>query len=189
VRTVCNVTNQLTDTHDPSSSSSSSSPARSPAPRRSIDLDVAGGDLMLRGRFHVWESGLALGPDLDRVGVRLAVDATSSAALAPGDDRAEADRQLFAFRSRSVESAEPGTYRARGTFTGSQGTKPLEVLVETPLGHSALFVLSFAADKHDFGDGGWGALVENVVPSADAGEGEPVRRAHAWLRPPVLAAA
>jgi hypothetical protein len=33
-------------------------------PRRSVDLDIAGGDFMLQGHFSDWESALAVGPDL-----------------------------------------------------------------------------------------------------------------------------
>jgi hypothetical protein len=173
------VTNQSTE-----DLGASTTPARSEA-RRSIDLDIAGGNLMLRGHFQVWESRLALGPDLDRVGVRLAVDATSSARPLPTD----AGQPLFAFHSRSVEPEGPGGYRAHGIFTGAQGARPLDVAIETPLGHTALFMLAFGADRQDFGEHGWGALVENVAPSTGAAEGDPVRAAHAWLLPPVLAAA
>jgi hypothetical protein len=151
--------------------------------RRSIALDVVGGDLMLRGRFSSWESGLSLGPDLDQVGLRLAIDATSAGPIA-GDN----EPPLFTFRSREVEAEGIGAYRAQGTFTGPGGVHPADVTVETPPGHSALFVLSFAAEKRDFGSG-WRDLVENVVPSMPSDDGEPVRSAHAWLTTPVLAAA
>ncbi len=51
--------------------------------RPSIDLDVGGNDFLLRGKFADWESGLAFGPDLDRVSVRLAIDATSGVTERP----------------------------------------------------------------------------------------------------------
>jgi polyisoprenoid-binding protein YceI len=149
--------------------------------RRNIEVDIAGADLMLRGRFSDWESGLALGPDLDRVGVRVAVDATSAR---QGGDTA----RLFSFRSRRVEATDPGSYRAHGTFTGPGGSKPLEVVVETPPGHTPLFLLSFAAERSDFGEG-WHDLIQNAVPFAGVADGEPARPAFGWLTPPVLAAA
>jgi hypothetical protein len=150
-------------------------------PRPCVAVDIAGDGLLLRGHFRAWESGLSFGPDLDRIGVRLAVDATSAAA---GDH----DGCLFSFRSRSVEAVGSGTFRADGVLEGARGARPLDVVVETPPGHSAVFILSFGADKGDLGER-WHDLIENVVPFPRAKDGEPVRLAHAWLTPPVLAAA
>jgi hypothetical protein len=148
---------------------------------RGIALDIAGGDLMLRGRFNVWQSGFWSGPDLDRVGIRLAIDATSAGA------QAQVAEPLFSFHSRSVEAKNSGEHVARGTFSGSQGSRPLELVIETPPGHTALFVLSFAADRRDFGDG-WGEVLANQGAGDQEGS-EPVRAAHGWLTTPVLAAA
>jgi hypothetical protein len=67
----------------------------------------------------------------------------------------------------------------------------MEMTVESPLGHTALIVVTFSAKKQDFGEG-WHDLIANVVPSGDAGHSEdegPVRAAHAWLVTPPLAAA
>jgi hypothetical protein len=154
-------------------------------PRRRVALDVAGSDLMLRGHFSDWESGLSIGPDLDRVGLRLAIDATSAEAALPGGEQAP---DLFSFTSRQVERMGVGAFRADGVLTGALGPRPVEMLIETPPGHTALFVLSFAANRSDFGDG-WGDLIQNVVPFGERDGGGPVRLAHAWLTPPVLAAA
>jgi hypothetical protein len=166
---------------DPATAATSA--ARDEASRRSLTLDIAGADLMLRGRFTVWESGLLLGPDLDHAGVRLAVDVTSASGGAP--DEAP---PLFSFHSRAVEPAGPGTFRADGVLTGARGPRPLAVTVETPPGHTPLAVISFAADREDFGDG-WADLIRNTDPFKEGKEGEPVRLAHAWLTAPVLAAA
>ena len=138
---------------------------------------------MLQGNFSDWESGLAFGPDLDRVRLRLAIDATSAE---PGDGPS-----LFAFHARKVESLESGQYRVIGTFSGPQGAKAMEMTLESPPGHTALIVVKFAAKKQDFGDG-WHDLIANVVPYGEPGQGDsegPVRSAHAWLLPPPLAAA
>ena len=151
-------------------------------PRRGLELDIAGDNFMLRGHFTDWESGLAFGPDLDQVNIRLAIDATS----ATGSDTDK--RTLFAFSSREVENEGRGAYRARGTFTGPLGPQPTEMLVETPPGHTALIVMTFAAKKQDFGDG-WHDLIANFVPFVRGDDGAPVRSAHAWLTAPVLAAA
>ena len=67
----------------------------------------------------------------------------------------------------------------------------VRVRLASPLGHTALIVVTFAARKQDFGDG-WHDLIANVVPFGDPGEGGdagPVRSAHAWLVTPPLAAA
>ena len=153
--------------------------------RRSVDLDIAGDDFMLQGHFSDWESGLAFGPDLDRVRVRLAIDATSTP---PG---AADGPSLFAFHGRKIESLGGGRYRVVGTFSGPRGAKAMEMTVESPLGHTALIVVTFSAKKQDFGDG-WHDLIANVVPFRDAEEGDgdgPVRAAHAWLVTPPLGAA
>ena len=150
--------------------------------RRSIDLDIAGDDFLLQGRFSDWESGLAFGPDLDRVRVRLAIDATSTPAnVAEGPS-------LFAFHGRKVEALGVGRYRAVGTFSGPRGAKAMEMILDSPLGHTALIVVTFSAKKQDFGDG-WHDLIANVVPFVEAGDDGPVRSAHAWLITPPLAAA
>jgi hypothetical protein len=167
-----------TSTHRQSVNSTSSA-------RRSINLDVAGEDFMLQGNFSDWESGLAFGPDLDRVQLKLAIDTTST--LAEHSDR----ESLFAFHGREVKSLGDGQYRVIGTFTGPRGAKAMEMNIGSPLGHTALVVVTFGAKKQDFGDG-WHDLIANVVPFNEAGTGDaegPVRSAHAWLLPPQLAAA
>jgi len=126
---------------------------------------------MLAGHFSDWESGLTVGPDLDRVNVRLAIDATSSR-------EAEAGKSLFSFHSRHVELAGPASYRAIGTFTGPLGSRALEMAIESPL----------AAQRQEFGEG-WHDLIANTVPFVGEGEGAPTRQAHAWLIPPALGAA
>jgi len=155
--------------------------------RRSVNLDLAGDDFMLQGNFSDWESGLAYGPDLDRVRVKLAIDTTST--LAEDSDRAS----LFAFHGRESESLGTGRYRVVGTFTGPRGAKAMEMTVESPPGHTALIVVTFAAKKQDFGDG-WHDLIANVNvgPLGDQEPEDadgPVRSAHAWLLPPPLGAA
>ena len=140
---------------------------------------------MLQGHFSDWESGLAFGPDLDRVRVRLAIDATSTPPS--GADRPS----LFAFHGRKVESLGDGRYRVVGTFSGPRGAKAMEMTLESPLGHTALIVVTFAAKKQDFGEG-WHDLIANVVPFSEAGTADdegPVRSAHAWLVTPPIAAA
>jgi hypothetical protein len=144
-----------------------------------VELDVGGGDFLLRGKFADWESGLAFGPDLDRVSVRLAIDATSG--VSSGSD-------LFSFYSREVEPFGHGAYRAVGTFTGADGARPGEMLIESPLGHTALVAVTFDARRGDFG-AGWHDLIQNAVPFGEKPEDGPVRSARAWLVAPQLGAA
>ena len=136
---------------------------------------------MVQGHFSDWESGLAVGPDLDRVGVKLAIDATSAR-------ESKEVRSLFAFHSRKVEATGPASYRAVGTFTGPSGARAMEMAVDSPLGHTALIVVAFAAKRQDFGEG-WHDLIANVVPFVNGADGTSGRSAHAWLIPPSLAAA
>jgi len=147
--------------------------------RPSIDLDVGGNDFLLRGKFADWESSLAYGPDLDRVNVRLAIDATSGVT---------SGRDLFSFYSRDVQPMGNGSYRATGEFRGAHGPRTGELLIESPLGHTALIAVTFAATKQDFGDG-WRDLIENARPAAEPDEDGPARMARGWLVAPQLAAA
>jgi hypothetical protein len=161
-----------------------SQPEPGQARRPGVDLEIHGKGLMLSGHFKGWQSRLVLGPDLDDVGLSLFVDSTSVASDAASDE------QLFAFKSRSVESLGKGRYRVIGDFTGAEPTRELAIDVETPLGHTALIALSFAARKQDFG-AQWESVVENATLFGDEkpeGAG-PQREAAGWLRPPFLAAA
>jgi hypothetical protein len=146
--------------------------------RPNVELDVGGADFLLRGKFAQWQSGLAFGPDLDQVNVRLAIDATSTV---------RTGRNLFAFHSRNVEQVGPGLYRATGTLTGGRGAVASEVMIESPPGHTALVILGFAAAKQDFGDG-WPSLIESDALSGPEHDG-PTPLAHAWMVAPELAAA
>jgi hypothetical protein len=148
-----------------------------------IDLDISGNGLMLSGRFADWESGVLMGPDLDELQVRFAIDATSAA----GDADHANEAPLFSFRGRNASPIGKGVYQVQGEFTGAGGEHPLVVQLETLNEHSALFLLSFQAQKSDFGPS-WTQLLSNVVPFAPRG-GEPTKPAHAWLTVPALAAA
>jgi hypothetical protein len=151
--------------------------------RPGLDVQIHGKGLLLSGTFGGWQSQLILGPDLDDVGVCLFVDATS---VVPSNDVGE---KLFSFKSRSVEPVGKGKYRVLGDFTCADATRELALDIETPLGHTPLIAVSFAAERKDFGDA-WASLVENATildgPSDDAG---PQPEAAAWMTTPHLAAA
>jgi hypothetical protein len=152
--------------------------------RPSIDLEIRGKGLLLSGTFGAWQSRLVLGPDLDDVGVNFFVDSTSV--------RSDVDvgPKLFSFRSHDVVSLGRGKYRVTGDFTGAEPTRPLEVSVETPLGHTPHIIVSFAAEKKDFGDG-WSSLLDNATlfGKADDADDGPHREAAGWLTVPAVAAA
>ena len=95
--------------------------------------------------------------------VRFAIDATSVA----GDADHANDAPLFSFRGRNASPIGKGIYQVQGEFTGAAGEHPLMVQLETLNEHSALFLLSFQADKADFGPS-WTQLLSNVVPFAPA---------------------
>ena len=161
---------------------------------RSINLDISGPGLMLSGRFSDWESGVSMGPDLDQLSVRLAIDATSALTARgwapPGRDAAPADDQrgdLFSLRSRQATPTAPGVYHVEGELTGAAGTRTIEAQVETSIEHSAVFLLSFQARKSDFG-AGWTHLLSNLVSFRPRDDG-PSMPAYAWLTVPQLAAA
>jgi len=154
--------------------------------RPDIDLEIHGKGLFLSGTFGAWQSRLVLGPDLDDVGINLFVDTTSARAAR---DVAGHDR-LFSFRSHDVVSLGKGKYRVLGDFTSAVKTRALELDVETPLGHTPHIVLSFAAEKNDFGPN-WTSLVDNATlfGKADDADAGPRREAAGWLTVPAVAAA
>ena len=146
--------------------------------RRSIELDVGGSDFLLRGKFADWESGLAFGPDLDRVSVRLAIDATSG--VRGGSD-------LFTFYSRDVKAVGHGAYRAVGTFTGARGYRPSRCSSRTRLDTPPCGA-DFQREKAGLRRGMARPDPERRAVRGRA-DGGPVRSAQAWLVAPNLAAA
>ena len=153
-------------------------------PRPDIDLEIHGKGLLLSGVFGAWQSRLVLGPDLDDVGVNLFIDSTS----VRGAGAIDPNEKLFSFRSREVVPLGKGQYRVLGDFTGADETRPLEVDVETPLGHTPHIVVSFNAEKKDFGER-WSSLVENATlfGKGDDEESGPRREAAGWLTVPTVA--
>jgi hypothetical protein len=153
--------------------------------RPDIDFEIHGKGLLLSGIFGAWQSRLVLGPDLDDVGINLFIDSTSVRNV--GD--VDLSEKLFSFRSRDVLSLGQGKYRVVGDFTGADATRSIEVDVETPLGHTPHIVVSFMAEKKDFG-ANWNSLVENATLFGDEDEGGgPRREAAGWLTTPEVAAA
>ncbi len=154
-----------------------------------IELHINGSELMVNGQFDAWQSRLTMGPDLDQLGVQLAVDSTSVSSGLSADRPRE---QLFSFDSHDVVRIASGVYRATGQFAGGAAETPreLEMQLETSTEHTPTFVISFAARKADFGDA-WTRLIDNTAaaPGPANDIDMPERPAHGWLTPPDLAAA
>lgn len=162
--------------------------------RPAIDLAITGDELMLSGRFTDWESRVSMGPDLDQLFVRLAIDATSvgntvgsAPESAASDGASDEQPVLFSFHGRQASLVSSGVYQVTGEFIGPTVTRELQVQLETPVAHSAMLVLSFDARKSDFGRD-WTKLLSNVVPFGARADGSPAY-ARAWMTLPDLAAA
>jgi hypothetical protein len=154
--------------------------------RSAIDLRIHGEKLFLSGRFHRWQSAVALGNDLDELSVRLAVDVTSPDHLNHADDTAE---EMLAFRSTSVTpvTGDGNVSMARGELVTQMGTRPFEMLLETPEGHTPFLGLSFVIRKDELG----AAWKELVTGGSGAGGIDAERLLDPWsvVSNPAIAAA
>ena len=153
-----------------------------------IELHINGADLMLNGQFDAWESRLSMGPDLDQLGVQLAIDATS---VGNGVSGGPARDRLFSFTGHDVVPIATGMYRVTGQFTGATTETPreMEIQLETSTEHTPTFVISFAALKTDFGPA-WTRLLDCVATADPANDVDARERpAQGWLTLPDLAAA
>jgi hypothetical protein len=152
-----------------------------------IELHINGADLMLNGQFDAWQSRLTMGPDLDRLGVQLAVDATSVGSGLTADQPGD---HLFSFHSHHVVPVAAGVYRATGRFSGADAdaSRDMEMQVETSTEHTPTFVISFATRKAELG-ARWTRLIDSETAPDPSNDDGPVRPAQAWLRAPELAAA
>jgi hypothetical protein len=152
--------------------------------QRPIRLRIVGGELLLNGRFENWRSNRTAGSEADEASTLfLVVDATSVAAVAPGDGKT---RNVLSFESKKVRRQGPGTYHVDGVVeTGGALARPMKAVVNTPPGHSAFFTMTFQGGRDEFGDA-WDELVSDA---ATISEGVNEIRSQAWMRTPVLAAA
>lgn len=125
--------------------------------RSPIELRIHGENLFLSGRFHRWQSAVALGDDLDELSVRMAVDVTSPDHLNHFNDTAN---ELLSFRSSNVTPVvgNSNVSMARGELVTQAGTRPFEMLLETPEGHTPFLGLSFVIRKDELG-ASWKELV------------------------------
>jgi hypothetical protein len=148
----------------------------------SIGLQVAGSDLLLRGRFAQWAPMVISNPPVNDGGqatAQILFDVTSnrSAPLARGE------HDLFTFKASEVEALAPHTYRVKGQLRADGHARTVDAVLQTPEGHTPFCVMTFPIDRERF-PSLWAALEERV---SRTGEGE--LRPLAWLRAPELASA
>jgi hypothetical protein len=145
---------------------------------RFIDLSIAGGELLLAGKFQHWVP-LALESGGKRSEAQVVLDVTSSG---PANDTGG---EVFAFASRNVRRIGEGTYLARGILRRGDVQQASNATVQAPAAHSPFAVVTFEVDEAVFPEL-WDELSTRVASQENsAGEVRP----RAWLLTPVLAAA
>jgi hypothetical protein len=160
-------------------------PITPPTPAgQSINLRIAGADLLLSGRFEQWVP-LALAEGKDESAAQLLLDVTSTPRSREGKTIKPAT-ELFSFTSTSVESVAPQSYRAKGRLRSHGVTRQTEVLLHSPVGHTPFFIMTVPIDREIFGEL-WTELEDRAAVTAVANDRE--LRPRAWLRAPELAAA
>jgi hypothetical protein len=178
-------TDQMTTRADGESESVSGERRGKPRSPTAIQLRLAGGDLLLSGRFEQWIPLVMeneQGEGGDQGTVRILFDVTSTAAAEAG----RGDKNFFSFSSRTVKRLGPQAYSAKGTLRVGGASRALEVLLHSPVAHTPFFTLTVPIDKSRFG-ALWTEIERRIVDVAAHGETE--MRPRAWLRAPVVAAA
>ena len=153
-------------------------PRRKPA-ERPIHLHIAGGDLLLNGRFSNWVPVAVERPDADGGSMQLLVDVTSMAGRGKTTD-------AFSFTSRQVRSVAPLTYAAKGTLRAGRMERDLELVLQTPPSHTPFMMVTLGLPRDEF-KALW-RHVDRKLPRPNAKD-ESELRAIAWLREPTVAAA
>jgi hypothetical protein len=163
---------------------------------RPIALHIAGGDLLLDGRFNHWIPVAVMNDNPDLGVVQLLCDSTSPAndlASGSSDPQREApDAQsgaaradLFRFDSKKVRPKGKHVFLVEGTLGTGEEEHGVEVVVHLPQGHSPFFFVTVPIDRKRFPEL-WSHIEDKVIaPIADQQEMRPL----AWLRAPLLAAA
>ena len=160
-----------------------------------IALRIAGGDLLLAGRFGQWMPLVlaegnqpAFGQPANDVDAHLSTaqvlfDVTSNRGAAPAGTGAQPVGELFSFTASSVEGMGTQAYRLKGRLRAHGQSAEVEATLRSPAAHTPFFVIVFRFDRQKFA-GLWSAL-EDRIDQSGAGELRPT----AWLRAPELAAA
>jgi hypothetical protein len=145
-----------------------------------IRLQIAGADLLLSGRFEHWMPVLlSTGDESALAAVQILIDVTSNRSV-------RAERDLLAFKARSVEQVGAQAYKLKGSFSAGGVSREIEAVLQSPPGHTPFFVILFRIDPADF-PGLWETFEERAARAEATGEEE--LRPSAWLKAPELAAA
>ena len=145
---------------------------------QTIEMSIAGADLLVSGRFDHWVPVAAEGATPDEGAVQIFFDVTGMA-------RSHDPEQLFAFHSLEVERLGPFAYIAKGTITRGELVEPMEAVIQTPPAHTPFVVVTFSIDRQKFPEI-WEELTAVVATRPDHNSQLHPR---AWLRPPALASA
>lgn len=156
-------------------------PPQTPIESRPILLDIAGEELVLRGRFDHWVPVATESVSADEGAAQFFLDVTA-VARPSGHGSAE---DLFSFRSREVERIGPHAFRAGGQMQQGDAVAEIQAVVQSPAAHTPFAIITFTVDRRVLGDL-W-AQVETAVGARTEDGEEKVPRA--WLRPPTLALA
>jgi hypothetical protein len=148
----------------------------------SIGLQVAGGDLLLRGRFSQWvPMVITNSPQNDgaQATAQILFDVTSNRSAPP----VRGEHDLFSFKASEVEALAPHTYRLKGQLRADGRARTVEAVLQTPAAHTPFCVVTFPIDRERF-PGLWATLEERVSRT-----GQDELRPFAWPRAPELASA
>jgi hypothetical protein len=153
-----------------------------------IELQVAGADLLLAGRFLHWMPVTLISGKNNEGMAQLLFDVTSNR-TAP-KDRTARSAPLFEFKTASVKGAGQQAYRLKGTLKSGTGagveSGEVEAILESPRDHTPFFAMTFTLDRTKF-ESLWTAFEEKAASVIAKGQEE--LRPWAWLREPQLAAA
>jgi hypothetical protein len=145
---------------------------------QTIALSIAGGELMVKGRFDHWLPVAAEGATADEGAVQIFFDVTGMARPSDGDE-------LFSFQSHEVERLGPFAYIARGVMQQGDSEEIMEAVIQTPPAHTPFVVVTFSIDRRKFPEM-WQDLTA-VVATRD--ENHAQLHPRGWLRAPTLATA
>lgn len=151
--------------------------------RRPVRLDIAGGDLLLRGTFEQWLPVAMERPGDGDGSVQLLVDVTSLK-NAPGTAALGTD--VLSFTAHDVKAVGPLTYAVNGKLTAGRAHKDLQIILQTPGLHTPFCLLTFSLPAREFAPL-WRAFEARFAPADEGGTREV--RARAWLRVPEVATA
>jgi hypothetical protein len=145
---------------------------------QAIHLEIAGGELMVSGRFDHWVPVAAEGGNPDEGAVQIFFDVTGMARPQDGEE-------LFSFHATEVDRLGPFAYIAKGVMKKGELEEPMEAVVQTPPAHTPFVVVTFSIDRKKFSEI-WQDLTA-VVATRD--ENNTQLHPRAWLKVPSLASA